>query len=58
LEFKTSVPQLVSDAAENTEILLGYIVNIKSEAEAKITFLENTINVIKESLRTLTEVSE
>ena len=58
MEFKRTVPHLGNDATANTELLLGYIEDLKSETEAKITLLESTIDVIKDGLAALTEVSQ
>ena len=49
MDYKTPSPILGEDLKLNIERLCGYIEDIKSETEARITMLENIINQLKNS---------
>lgn len=50
MNFKSLIPSLGSSTEENFEELLGYIEDLKSESEAKLTMIENTLDRIKSKL--------
>lgn len=50
MNFKSLIPSLGSSTEENLEELLGYIEDLKSESEAKLTMIENTLDRIKSKL--------
>jgi len=51
------IPPLSSNSEENTELLLGYIENLKSELEVKLSSMEVTLSRIKEQINSLKEAS-
>jgi len=57
LEFRSMIPPLSSNSEENTELLLGYIENLKSELEVKLSSMEVTLSRIKEQINSLKEAS-
>ncbi len=56
MEFRSMIPPLSSDSGENAELMLGYIENLKSELEVKLSSIEVTLNRIKEQINSLKEV--
>lgn len=57
MEFRSMIPPLSSNSEENTELLLGYIENLKSELEVKLSSMEVTLSRIKEQINSLKEAS-
>ena len=57
MEFRSMIPPLSSNSEENTELLLGYIENLKSELEVKLSSMEVMLSRIKEQINSLKEAS-
>lgn len=57
MNFKSPQPSRNGTNEENISDLFGYIENLKSETEARLTMIENTIERIKGKIETILEVN-
>jgi len=58
LVFKTTGPPLSADTSEALEQIIGYIEDLKAESEAKLSYIELTIERIKEQITSLKEAEK
>ncbi len=57
MNYKTPIPAMNSSAFENLDKLLGYIDELRAETEAKLTFMENTINKLRSDVKDIKEAN-